>query len=59
MGKCFRQDFDRDDSIEAGITGFVHLAHATRTDSGEDLVRPRRLPGRIGMGSRHLRIGSV
>ena len=38
--KMRRQNLDGDNSIEAGIAGFVDLAHATRTDSGEDFVGP-------------------
>jgi hypothetical protein len=30
--KLRRQNFDRDNSIKARITGFVHLAHSARTD---------------------------
>ena len=34
------QNFYRDGSVEAGIAGFVHLAHSARTDRGENFVRP-------------------
>ena len=34
------QNFDGDDSIEARIAGFVHLAHSARTDRGENFVGP-------------------
>jgi hypothetical protein len=30
---------NRGDAIEVGITGFINLAHPTRTNSGEDFVR--------------------
>ena len=40
VGEMSRKNFDGDDSIEARIAGFVNLAHSTRTDSGEDFVRP-------------------
>ena len=49
-----RQNFNCDYSIEAGIAGFVNLPHSTRTNSGEDFIGPKRLPGRIGMGSHQL-----
>ena len=35
-----RQNFYGDDSIEAGISGFVNLAHSTCTYRREDFVRP-------------------
>ena len=31
-GEQVRQDLDRDDAIEAGIAGFVDLAHAARAE---------------------------
>jgi hypothetical protein len=39
VGEMSGKNFDGDDSIEAGIAGFINLAHSTRTDSGEDFVR--------------------
>jgi hypothetical protein len=33
-----REDLDRHATIESGVTGFVHLAHASRADEGDDLV---------------------
>ena len=38
--KMSRKDLDGNDSIEAGITGFVNLAHSARTDSRENFVGP-------------------
>jgi hypothetical protein len=32
IGKMRWQNFDGDNSIETGITGFINLAHSTRTD---------------------------
>jgi hypothetical protein len=32
------QNFDGDNSIEAGISGFVYFSHSARTDGGEDFV---------------------
>ena len=40
ISKMRRQNFDGDDSIEAGIAGFVNFAHSARTDSGEDFIGP-------------------
>jgi len=34
-----RQDLDGDRAVEARIAGFVDLAHPTRADGGEDLIR--------------------
>ncbi len=34
------QNIYRDGSIEAGIAGFVHLAHSARTNGGEDFIGP-------------------
>jgi hypothetical protein len=34
------KNFDGNNSIEAGITGLVHLTHTARADSGENFVRP-------------------
>jgi hypothetical protein len=38
--KMRRQNFEGDGAIESGIAGFVNLAHAARTYSGEDFVGP-------------------
>ena len=34
------QNFDGDNAVEAGIFGAIDLAHAARTDGGEDFVGP-------------------
>jgi hypothetical protein len=39
-GEMSRQNFNRNDAIEAGIPGAIHLAHSARTDSGEYFVGP-------------------
>jgi hypothetical protein len=39
-GDMSGKNFEGDDSIEAGITGFVHLAHSTHTDRRKNFVRP-------------------
>ncbi len=33
------QHLDGDRAIEAGVAGFVHLAHAAFANSGEDFIR--------------------
>ena len=38
--KMSRKNFYRDNSIKAGIAGFINLAHSTRTNSREDFVGP-------------------
>ena len=40
VGEMSGKNLDGDDSIEARIAGLVHLAHSTRTNSGEDFVGP-------------------
>src|ERR1700730_5256124 len=35
----FRQDLDRHSTVQSRITGLVDLAHATRAEGREDLVR--------------------
>ncbi len=40
VGEMSGKNLNGDNSIEAGITGFINLAHSARTDSGEDFVRP-------------------
>ena len=40
VGEMSGQNFYRDNSVEAGIAGPVHLAHSARTDSGENFVWP-------------------
>ena len=34
------QNLNSDDAVEARVAGFVHLAHAARTDCGEDFIGP-------------------
>ncbi len=38
FGESFRCDFDGDDTVQSRVAGFVHLAHATRADQGDDFV---------------------
>jgi hypothetical protein len=38
-GQRFGQDLDRDDAIEPRIASLIDLAHAARSDGGENLVR--------------------
>ena len=38
--KMSGKNLDGNDAIEAGIAGFINLAHSARTDSGEDFVGP-------------------
>jgi hypothetical protein len=40
VGEMSGQNFYRDNSVEAGIAGPVHLAHPARTDRGENFVWP-------------------
>ena len=49
-GEMSGKNLDGDDSIEARIAGFVHLAHPARTDGGEDFVRTEFCAG----GEHHL-----
>ncbi len=44
------QDLDRDGAIEARIAGFVHFAHAARSDGGDDLVWTQASAGSKGQG---------
>ena len=44
VGRTFRQDFDGDRPMQAGVNGAVHLAHASSADRGEDLVRAQTSP---------------
>jgi hypothetical protein len=53
------QDFDRDGSVETGISGAIHLAHSTRTDGGEDFVRAQMLTGLDDHGLPPNAIGEV
>jgi hypothetical protein len=39
--KMSGKNFNADNSIQAGITGFVHLAHSARTNGGEAVSRER------------------
>ncbi len=43
------EDFDGDRAVEAGIAGFVHLAHAPSPEGGDDLIRTKPNAG----GERH------
>jgi hypothetical protein len=38
-GEEGREDLDRDDAVQARVTGAINLPHAPRADRGEDLVR--------------------
>jgi hypothetical protein len=38
--KMRRQHLDRNDAVEPCISSPIHLAHPTRTNRGEDFVRP-------------------
>ena len=38
--KMSRKNLNGDNSVEAGIAGFIDLTHSTRTDSREDFVGP-------------------
>jgi len=51
VSKVRRQDFDRDDSFQAGIFGAIHLSHSARTHSGNDLVGAQTLAGSNRHGS--------
>jgi hypothetical protein len=39
-GEMSGKNLEGDDSIEAGIAGFVHLAYSTHTDRRKNIVRP-------------------
>ena len=45
-----RQNFDRDDSVQTGVFGAVHLTHSSGTHSGENFVGPEA----IARGQGHL-----
>lgn len=34
------QNLDRNDAVEPSIAGAIHFAYPTRTDGGEDFLRP-------------------
>ena len=38
LGDVFGQDFDGDGAVETGVASFVHLAHASRSNGGEDFI---------------------
>ena len=40
-GKMLRKDLYGDVALQAGVAPSIHLAHAPRTDGGDDLVRPK------------------
>ena len=42
------QDLDGDHAVEAGVARSINLAHATRTEGGEDFVRTEASAGREG-----------
>ena len=50
LGDVFGQDLDGDGAVEPGVAGFVHLAHASGADRGEDLVGAEF----FACGERHL-----
>jgi hypothetical protein len=39
-----RQDLQRDDAVEAGVSGSIDLAHAARAEGFEDFVGPETRP---------------
>jgi hypothetical protein len=39
-GRLGRQQLDRDPTIQPRVSGKVDLTHASRTESGKNLVRP-------------------
>ncbi len=39
------KNFNGDNSIEAGITSLINLAHSTRANGGEDFMRAKTLSG--------------
>jgi hypothetical protein len=49
-GYVLGQDLDGDDVIEAGVAGFVDLAHTAGPNGGKDLVRAKPGAGREGHG---------
>jgi len=48
MGQRSRKNLDRYITIELGVASAVNLAHAARTDGGEDLVRAQFVANRQG-----------
>jgi hypothetical protein len=48
LGEMLRKDFDRDRPVEAGVGGFVNLAHATGANGGEDFIRAEASSGDEG-----------
>src|SRR4051794_32458486 len=43
-------NFQGNNAIQSGVTSLVHLAHATRTDQGQDLIRSETRPSTEGHG---------
>jgi hypothetical protein len=48
----WRQDFDRDEALEARVARLVHLAHPARAEARDDLVGAETRSGREGFGGR-------
>ena len=44
-GEAVGQDLERDVALERRVARAIHLAHAARTERGQDLVRPELIPG--------------
>lgn len=40
VGKMRRQSFNCNNAIQASIAGAINLAHRSRTDNGEEFVKP-------------------
>jgi hypothetical protein len=39
IGEVSGQNFDRNNSIEARVAGFINFSHSARTNRGENFVR--------------------
>src|SRR4029078_9371951 len=45
VGEGIGEDFQRDVAIQLCVAGAIHLAHAARTEGGEDFVRAEMSAG--------------
>ena len=40
LGEMFGEDLDGDVAVEPGIAGAIHFTHTTRTQRGQNFIRP-------------------
>jgi len=48
FGEMLGEDLDRNDTVEAGVFGFVDLAHPPGPDGSEDFIRAEARSGSQG-----------